>query len=164
MFSTRRVTTALALTAAATAAVLGSSAVAQDPGPRTLTLKELDKGEKFTHIRNTKSKSGRANLQGDLIAFTNPVADAAGRRKGTLHVACTTTKGSRNFLKSTMTCHGVIVLRDGSLTLQVTISPNVPTVTGAVTGGTGAYANARGVLVSKQTKSGANDTITYVVD
>jgi hypothetical protein len=31
-----------------------------------------------------------------------------------------------------------------------------------VTGGTGAYANARGVVVSKDTDAGADDTVTLV--
>jgi hypothetical protein len=34
------------------------------------------------------------------------------------------------------------------------------TATPTVTGGTGVYANARGVIVSKTTKTGADDTVT----
>jgi hypothetical protein len=37
---------------------------------------------------------------------------------------------------------------------------NSESTTGAITGGTGAYAGARGVIVSKQTDSGSDDTIT----
>jgi hypothetical protein len=40
--------------------------------------------------------------------------------------------------------------------------PGRSKIVGAVTGGTGAYANARGVVVSQRTKSGAVDTITLV--
>jgi hypothetical protein len=157
MVSTRRVIAVLALTAAAVAAVIGSSAPAQNPTTRTLTFKELEKGSTFTHVRNTKTRSRRANSQGDVIAFANPVADPSGRRIGTLDAACTTTKGSPNFLKSTVTCQAILVLHDGSLAIQANNTPGVSTTTGAVTGGTGAYANARGVYVSKD---GSDSTIT----
>ena len=39
-------------------------------------------------------------------------------------------------------------------------SPGRATTTGAITGGTGAYANARGVVVSKAADGGSLDTIT----
>jgi hypothetical protein len=149
------------LVTAGLAVAFWSSASAQDPGSRTLTLKELEKGSTFTHIRNTKTRSERANMQGDVIAFTNPLTDAAGKGVGTLRVSCVTTTGSRNFMKSTLTCLGVVSLRDGTLTLQLNTRPRAPKSTGAVTGGTGAYASARGVFVATAGKTGATDTITW---
>jgi hypothetical protein len=140
--------------------LLGSGSPAQSQTTRTLTFKELEKGSTFTHIRNTKGKSPRANSAGDLLAFTNPVADPTGVVVGKLHVSCTTTVGARNFLKSTLTCLGVLSLRDGTLTLQANSSPGIPTTTGAVTGGTGAYANVRGVYVSKEARGGSDTTIS----
>ena len=142
--------------------VLRSSASAQDPGTRTLTFTELERGSTFTHIRNTKGAKQQSNLQGDVIAFTNPLADSSGKRVGKISVSCTTTTGARNFLRSTLTCVGVMTLADGTLTLQANTSPNSRTTTGAVTGGTGAYANARGVFVSEEGRSGSQDTITLV--
>ena len=59
-----------------------------------------------------------------------------------------------------VTCSGILVLRDGTLTIQANVTPGVPTTTGAVTGGTGAYANARGTLVSKEGANGSTDTLT----
>jgi hypothetical protein len=150
----------LALIAAA--AGLRSSASAQAPPGRTLTLTELERGSTFTHIRNTKGAARNSNLQGDVLAFTNPLADASGARVGKLAVSCTTTTGARNFLKSTLTCAGVATLGDGTLTLQANTSPSARTTTGAITGGTGAYANARGVFVSEEGRSGSQDTITLV--
>jgi len=150
------------LVAMAACLAVRSSAEAQNPAGRTLTFSELDKGATFTHIRNTKTRSQSANLQGDVLAFTSPLVDAAGTRIGKLHAGCTTTVGARNFTKSTVTCHGVVALRDGTLTFQGNVSPGVATTTGAITGGTGVYANARGVVVPKDTKAGANDTITLV--
>jgi hypothetical protein len=142
------------------AVVVGSVASAQAPAARTLTFKELEKGSTFVHIRNTMTRSERANLQGDQIVFTNPLADASGQVVGKLHVECVTTKGSRDFMRSLMACSGVAVLRDGTMTLQAPVSPADGTTTGAVTGGTGAYANARGVLVSEEGRGGATTTIT----
>jgi Dirigent-like protein len=161
---TPRSTTAslLALVAVGGAALGLSSASAQAPGPRTLTLKELDKGATFLHVRNSKPKSRQANSTGDLIVITNPVVDATGAPLGRSHVTCVTTIGARNFTKSTVTCSGVMALRDGTLTLQGNITLNSQTTTAAVTGGTGAYANARGVLVSRPSGTGTEDTITLV--
>jgi allene oxide cyclase-like protein len=144
--------------AAAAAVVVLSSASAQTPAARTLTFKELEKGSTFTHIRNTKTTSRRANSQGDVMAFTNPLADAAGKRIGTTSAACTTTVGSRSFPKSTITCVGTVELPDGRLFLQAEFRLDATTLTGAVTGGTGAYANARGIF----TNTGSVDTITLV--
>jgi drug/metabolite transporter (DMT)-like permease len=137
-----------ALALAGIVVVLASGASAQDPTTRTLTFKALDKGSTFTHVRNTKPKSERSNSTGDGIVFTNPLADASGSIVGKQYADCTTTKGARNFLRSTTTCVVVIDLRDGSLTLQANSKPGVPTTTGAVTGGTRSYANARGVFVA----------------
>ncbi len=140
----------------AVVAGLRSNASAQAPAGRTLTLTELDKGSTFTHIRNTKGASRRSNQMGDVLAFTNPIADASGKRVGKLSMGCTTTTGARNFMHSTITCAGVMALDDGDLTVQANVSLDSDTATGAVTGGTGAYANARGVVVSTRGK----DTIT----
>jgi hypothetical protein len=142
--------------------VLRSSASAQDAGTRTLTLRETERGGTFTHIRNTKGASRRSNLAGDVIVFANPVVDAAGKRIGKTSVSCATTTGSRNFMKSALTCHGVAELPDGSLMIQAIVAPNAPTTNGAVTGGTGAYANARGVFTSTEDRSGSQTTITLV--
>jgi nitrate/nitrite transporter NarK len=138
---------------------LRSSASAQAPGATTLIFTELDKGSTFKHIRNTKSKSRKANLLGDLDVFTNPLADASGKIVGRLHVGCFTTTGSSNFLKSKLMCSGIMVIPGGTLALQALTSPGDPTTNGAITGGTGDYANARGVFVSPE---GKPDTITLV--
>ena len=64
-----------------------------------------------------------------MIVFTNALADGSRNVVGTLYAACTTTKGARNYLRSTTTCTGVIDLRDGTLTLQANSEPGVPTHT-----------------------------------
>lgn len=150
----------LAVTALAGGAVaVGSVASAEGPA-RTVTYTELEKGSTFVHVRNTKAKSRQANALGDQIVFTNPLADASGSVVGKTHVSCTTTVGARDFRKSILVCHGVAVLPDGTLTLEATNSPGIGSTTGAVTGGTGAYANARGVFSSVEGRGGSETTIT----
>jgi len=51
-------------------------------------------------------------------------------------------------------------LRDGTLTLHAVTSPGSSMTTGTVTGGTGAYANARGLFHSEGAPGGAQQTIT----
>jgi hypothetical protein len=159
-----RSTAALAVLLGLLAALLSlrSSASAQDPGTRTITLRETERGSTFSHIRNTKGASQRSNLAGDVIVFTNPIVDAAGKRIGKSSVSCVTTTGSRNFMKSALTCTGVMELPDGSLMLQAAFSPNAPETIGAVTGGTGAYANARGLFTSTEGDSGSETVITLL--
>ena len=162
LFRTTRTTVVLVALLGVLAAVvlLRSSASAQEPGTRTLTLKELERGATYMHISNTKGAPRRSNLQGDLLVFTNPLTDPSGKRVGKISVSCTTTTGARNFVKSTLTCVGVLALADGTLMVQANSSPGSPTTTGAVTGGTGAYANARGVFASTAMRGGSDDTIT----
>ena len=140
--------------------LVGPGASAQ--GGRTISLTELEKGATFKHVRNTKTKSRRANSLGDVIVFTNPVADASGKVVGKSHASCATTVGARSFPRSHMTCNGSLVLRDGTMSWQGTFNLGASSSTGAITGGTGAYANARGVFVAKQDSSGTHDTITLV--
>ena len=139
-----------------------SAASADAPATPTLTVAELDKGSTFKHVRNTKTRNQRSNLMGDLIVFTNPLADSTGKKVGKLHANCVTTVGSSNFLKSKMSCTGSMVLAQGTLTFQAIVSPSVATTTGAITGGTGAYANARGTFTSVEGGNGSTDTITLV--
>ena len=150
----------LALGALAAAALLGPGASAQSPGGRTISVTELEKGSTFKHVRNTKPKSPRANSLGDVLVFTNPLADGSGHVVGKFHANCATTVGARNFPKSVVTCAATYVLRDGTLTAQGTFRVGASIGRAAITGGTGAYANARGVLVSRNDRRGSQDTIT----
>jgi hypothetical protein len=162
---TSRWTALFAATAAASATVVALAlpgASAQTPGARTLTFHELDKGATFVHVRNTPTHARQSNLLGDAIVFTNPVTDAAGERVGRLHASCVTTTGSSDFRKSLFSCTAILHLRDGDLFGQFIGDASAPNTTGAITGGTGAYANARGTIVSTPGDRGSDDTITLV--
>ena len=141
---------------------LGSAAAPAATAPTgTLVLEEPASGSTFTHIRNTSDRPRRANRQGDLIVFTSRVVDTHGRRAGESHTSCVTTKGSRDFRRSKLLCTTAAVLRDGTFTGQFVLAVDADTTTGAITGGTGAYASARGTFVSRQGRSGTTDTITF---
>jgi hypothetical protein len=149
--------------AAAAALVLGASASAQPS--TTLSFKELSKGSTFTFVDNapkSKAKGEPSASVGDLILFTNPLVNAAGKRIGRLYVHCTAVVAARQANKATYGCEGTVGLTGGTLTMQLLLgAANIGgTVTATVTGGTGLYANARGVVVSKTTKTGADDTVT----
>jgi hypothetical protein len=157
----RRAAALLVAAAAITAAAVAlSTASAQSPATRTLSLREVDKGATFKHVRNTRATARLSIAQGDLIVFTNPITDASGARVGKLHAQCVTTVGARDFRKSVLTCAGILRLRDGDLMVQSIDPPGATSTTGAVTGGTGAYANAHGVFTSTHTDAGSDDTIT----
>ena len=155
-----RILAAVALAALAAVALVGPGASAQ--GGRTISLTELEKGSTFKHVRNTKPKGAQSNLLGDVIVFTNRIADSSGKVIGKNHAVCATTVGARSFPKSVITCQGSVVLGDGTMTWQGAFKVGGSTSTSAITGGTGAYANARGVVVSKQDSKGTHDTITLV--
>jgi hypothetical protein len=151
----------IAAAAGASALVLSSAASAQ--APTTLTFKELNKGSTFAFVDSapmSKATGEPTASLGDRIVFTNPLVNTAGKRIGRLYSHCTAVVAARQASSATFACEGVVVLGSGTLTIQAFLAHAGATVTGTVTGGTGTYANARGVLVSKQTKSGADDVIT----
>jgi hypothetical protein len=155
----------LALLPAALAAglLLSGTALAQGSAPRTLTFKELNKGSTFAFIDNAPKWKGHGEPSaspGDTIVFTNPLVDSAGKRLGSLYVHCTAMGASQSAFNATYACDGSVALDDGTLSLQVLMFGAGHVVHAPITGGTGAYANVRGFVVSKPTKSGATDTVT----
>jgi hypothetical protein len=153
----------LVLAVGVCALVLGSSASAQAPG--TLTFKELNKGSTFAFVDSAPMSNAKGEPSaslGDLIVFTNPLVDAAGKRIGRLYSHCTAVVAARQANRASYACEGVVVVGGGTLAFQALLAHAGATVHGTVTGGTGLYANARGTLVSRPTKSGADDTLTLV--
>ena len=73
---------------------------------------------------------------------------------------CTAVVAARRADNASYACEGVVVLGGGTLSIQTFLAHAGATVHGTVTGGTGAYANARGTLHSRPTKTGADDTVT----
>jgi hypothetical protein len=153
---------ACTLAVAGGAIALGSGASAQTPPTRTIVLKELEKGAKFKHVRNTRHAPRQSNLTGDILVITYPLADASGKVVGKLHGVCVTTVGARRFPKATASCTAAISLPDGALYGQFLLHLSSAQSSGIVSGGTGAYAHARGTVVSKAVPGGSQDTITLI--
>jgi hypothetical protein len=150
------------LAAGACALVLAGVSSAQST--TTLTFKELTRGSTFAFVDNapaSKTKSEPAASAGDVIVFTNPLVDG-GKRIGRLYMHCTVVVAAPAANKAGFACEGIVGLGDGTLTVQALLPHAGATVRGTVTGGTGAYGNARGTLVSRPTKTGADDTISLV--
>ena len=89
---------------------------------------------------------------GDHLLAAHRLVDAAKRRAGRLEQVCTAVYGSRSIYRAVFLCTGVAHLADGDLFLGARFRPPRPepasTVRGALTGGTAAYAGARGTFTS----------------
>jgi hypothetical protein len=66
---------------------------------------------------------------------------------GTLNQVCTLVHVSGGLFTSDYECAGSITLADGTITMEGPFVPAAAEQTAAITGGTGAYANARGEIV-----------------
>ena len=155
--------TIAAIGAGAAVAVPLTSAGAQSPGPRTIRLVEHNKGSTFGFVDNPpRIKRGRRPVlsPGDMTVFSVPVFDAANRtRRGTLHLQCVVTRrGDEDHLAGL--CTAVLRLSEGQISLATAVRGDPRLVRGIVTGGSGAYAGARGTFRSRTTRIGARDTIT----
>jgi hypothetical protein len=156
----------LAIAVAGAAILAPVAAQAQAPAvPPTapLTFNELDKGSTFQfHDVAPKAKLSHgfpSTLSaGDSFTFTNPLADASGTRLGTLDGSCVAPASTTKFV---VVCTGVFELAGGEIWVGVHGGGSSTTV-GAVLGGTGAYAGARGSFTSKEGKTSSLDTFTFL--
>jgi hypothetical protein len=133
---------------------------------QTISFKEVNKGSTFNYVDSppvNKSHKRPVFSPGDVFVFADPIVDDKGK-DGQLRATCTVTKKSpasdAGFNKAQPICEGALVLRDGTMFVNVAEGGN--NVTGAITGGTGAYANARGTFKSTSTKTGSDDVVTLV--
>ncbi|MGV9560975.1 hypothetical protein [Streptomyces sp. NPDC003480] len=106
---------------------------------------------KLTHYKRSGS-AGRATGVGDQVLISEKIFQN-GREYGFSTVMCTQVTGPANPTPAhpaTELCTGVYSLRNGQLTWQNTLvntRPGTPPPwKTAITGGTGAYANARGYI------------------
>src|SRR5436190_19387858 len=109
---------------------------------QTISFKEVDKGSTFNYIDNrpvNKPHKAPVFSPGDEFVFTSPIVDEKGK-DGELRAKCTVTRKAKGtdagFNNSHPLCSGALVLRDGTMFVQVAEGSN--NVTGAISGGTGA--------------------------
>jgi hypothetical protein len=140
---------AVAGAAAIPIAVNAASGAAAGSSDRTVTVKEdLRHQSVFAFIDPSHgSTDPSVNYPGDYIVEKAPLRNKAGKRIGTLEGVLTFITGSKN-LTSDLMNRRVWNLHNGSLFIEGLDGPHVRGGD-VVTGGTGAYAGARGVITSK---------------
>ena len=145
---------AIAATAVTVLAVLASSGGAQS-GERTIVLTQPAGGFELVDVAPPMTRRGSPPAgawPGDHLISTHRLVDAAKRPAGRLEQVCTAVYGSRSIFRAVYLCTGVVHLADGDLFLTARFRPPKPepasTVHGALTGGTAAYAGARGTFTS----------------
>lgn len=149
------------LAAGATVAVAGGAAALvvpgtggaqqqQQQGERTFSLVEKGK-QHFKFVDNPPRGARRHGPStGDEFIFGRGVYDASNTRVGTLHGVCTVLTNHDAAL-----CHAALKLRDGAIYAGGLSSQGRRTDV-AIYGGTGAYAGARGTIVSIDRSSADN--------
>jgi len=132
----------------------------------TLTFKEPEKGSTFAFVDNaptSKKKHGfpTSFSAGDEVIFTNPL-EAEAKLIGKIRVVCTATNnaGAKGFAAAGFICSGIAKIPGGTLVVAAELSEG--TTEGAVIGGSGKYAGARGSFVSKEGKGGSTTTVTLI--
>ena len=147
----KRLTLSLAVVCAVAAAGIASA----DGRPaaahhRTFTLIEHEGPFSFVDLPPVQNRGDRSVTAGDLLVLPNPLTRPDGSKAGTLYAACTVIDARTSVDTAIFHCSGSYVLRRGTLVLSATGAvASAPTLNLAITGGTGAYARARGTVVSR---------------
>jgi hypothetical protein len=151
--------------ASATVGVLAVSGGAQDPAGQTINLVTKNFEQKVIDappVERNPESIGR----GDRFVLEADVVDAAGTRRGNFDVVCAATKGGGT--KGRIVCDGAYSLKEGALyVMTVFRNKGDGDVSGAIVGGTRAYAGARGTwrTVDRPGERGgdpSDDTITLL--
>ena len=128
---------------------------------QTFTLVEHDGPFSFVDLPPVQSGPGRSVTPGDLLVLTNPLTRPGGAKAGRLYAACTVIDARTSIDDAILHCNGSYVLPRGTLALSTTEPvASAPTLRLAVTGGTGAYAGARGTVVSRAGREAGTRTDT----
>jgi hypothetical protein len=143
------------------AIVVGGSAPAQTPTGTTLTFKEPARGGQFKFIDNPPRARHHKPGLGDEFVFNNSLQGTDGTPAGQVSAHCALTRTTKR--DGVFVCTGIAELKDGLLFLDARSTVNGSTTSGAVTGGTGAYANARGTFTSTDHKDGSSDDTIQLV-
>jgi allene oxide cyclase len=149
----KRLSLTLSVAVVCAVAAAGIASAGGRPGAvhhQTLTLVEHDGPFSFVDLPPVQNGPGRSVTPGDLLVLTNPLTRSDGSKAGTLRAACTVIDARTSVDTAIFHCNGSYVLRHGTLAVSTT-GPvaSAPTLRLAVTGGTGAYAGARGTVVSR---------------
>ena len=128
---------ALALAGTASADTVEKSHVSHD---RTIRLVEANKELQPTFIDTGKPGPS----VGDVAVARDEVLGENGSPAGTFRQVCTLVDLVGGPPTSTFECIGSLALKEGTITIAGPFVPAAPEQSAAITGGTGAYAAARG--------------------
>jgi hypothetical protein len=155
----------LALIAAACAAIVSVIAVvassgAQQPGPPTGTLElvSLDRETRFAFVDNPPRRRERA---GDLFVINARLRDGSNRPTGRLHASFAETQPPPRVVAQGS---GTFILGNGQIMVSgpiVNRGRNDRTDTLAVVGGSGAYTEARGTMVTTERRRSTRYVFTF---
>jgi hypothetical protein len=130
----------------------------------SLVFREVTKNSRFAFVDNApRSKNPRRPhfSPGDVLVFTVPLTKD-GRRRGSLRANCTVTAGSRDPNRAPVLCYGVFSFREGQVAVIVSLNDlGAKLTSGAIVGGTRAYAGARGTFTSVVGRQGTIDTLDF---
>jgi hypothetical protein len=143
----------------ATAAALAAALVILVPAGADSTPSQ---GERVLHFVERQGRDhfidnpphGRMGV-GDQALVTKRWFAEGGGRVGTLHMVCSLVSGGRN---PDVYCSGIAQLKGGTLTFAVGFHLDDQLHVASITGGTGAYAGARGWLEGR-TAPGGNENV-----
>jgi len=150
----------LAGAALAIALALSACGEAQDPQLRKETLRFTEQQtDNFGFLDNApRTKIGEEGPEslsnGDQITFSSDLLDAGSKDVGGLDISCAVTRPG-GFDTSQQQCTGTATLSDGTLTLAR--GGRVfggASATGAILGGSGAYAGASGEFTESEERDG----------
>jgi hypothetical protein len=131
------------------ATVTGPAACGSEDELSERTLRFTDReGRMATSVDAPPRTLARDQINpGDQVVTTRHLLDGSGTRAGTAHSVCTITDGQNQ--DATQACQGVLELEHGRLSFSKTAKlsePQPPPM--PVTGGTGAYKGATGVITA----------------
>lgn len=138
-------------------ALAGSASAAST----VLTFREPVKGSTGSFIDNApKSRAGKFSA-GDEVIFTNTL-EVEGKIVGKIRAVCIATESSRSVIVAGFFCTALAKIPGGTLVLVAPLSESGTGTEGAVTGGTGKYAGARGTFVVEEGRRSDTNTITLL--
>jgi hypothetical protein len=136
---------------------VGAFGKSSSAGAASTTLRFVEHDSAFAFV-DVPPKGGarKPPSQGDEFVIGGRLTQG-GRKVGTSNLVCTITQPGKNGLS---TCAGTLIVPGGTIAAQGVSYLTTNTDTFAVTGGTGRYASAEGVVISSQAKGADADDIT----
>ncbi|MFN8217266.1 MAG: dirigent protein [Solirubrobacterales bacterium] len=154
----------MALVGCCALAVAFAGSAAAAAGPATIKFKESNKGATFRYVDVAPQAKKEGEVSpGDELVISNPL-ESGGKKIGHLRALCVATNSAKKFINVTFICTAMYVLDGkGTLAAQATLKVGKD-VKGAIVGGTGSYAGARGTFLSTELSNGSGNNTTITLE